>query len=69
MPKTRREWWAAKLARNVARDDANQMTLEAAGWRVLVIWECEVRRAGPGLTSKLAAFLGPVGKDTRRGPP
>jgi DNA mismatch endonuclease (patch repair protein) len=45
IPKTRVEWWAAKLARNQARDAEVRALLEAAGWRVLVIWECETERA------------------------
>lgn len=42
LPKTRTEWWAAKLARNKARDEEVRVELVAAGWRVIVIWECEV---------------------------
>lgn len=42
IPKTRSEWWAAKLARNRARDEEVRVVLVAAGWRVVVIWECEV---------------------------
>jgi DNA mismatch endonuclease (patch repair protein) len=43
VPATRRDYWEAKLARNVARDAANQAALDAAGWDVQVIWECELR--------------------------
>lgn len=55
IPKTRTEWWAAKLARNKARDVEVRAELEAAGWRVFVIWECEVadRRMLDGLARKL----------------
>lgn len=42
IPKTRTDWWAVKLARNKARDTEVRAKLEAAGWRVMVIWECEV---------------------------
>lgn len=41
IPKTRSEWWAAKLARNKERDAQVQAHLRAAGWRVIVVWECE----------------------------
>lgn len=42
LPKTRTEWWAEKLTRNKVRDEAARDMLMAAGWRVVVIWECEV---------------------------
>jgi DNA mismatch endonuclease (patch repair protein) len=42
IPKTRTEWWTAKLVRNKTRDAEVRAELEAAGWRVMVIWECEV---------------------------
>lgn len=41
IPKTRTEWWAAKLARNKARDAEVREQLLAMDWRVVVIWECE----------------------------
>ena len=43
-PKSRVEFWTAKFAENVARDARQRATLEAAGWRVLTIWECETTR-------------------------
>lgn len=42
LPKTRADWWAKKLARNKARDEDVRRRLKTAGWRVIVIWECEV---------------------------
>jgi DNA mismatch endonuclease (patch repair protein) len=36
------EFWTAKFVGNVKRDKRNRDVLEALGWRVLVIWECEV---------------------------
>lgn len=44
MPKTRREWWRAKLEGNAARDKRNQTALRRAGWRVLTVWECETEK-------------------------
>ncbi len=43
MPKSRLEFWKPKLAGNVARDGRNHAKLIDAGWRVLVIWECETK--------------------------
>lgn len=42
-PATRADFWAAKRAGNVARDRRNAAALRRLGWRVLTIWECEVR--------------------------
>lgn len=42
-PRTRAEFWADKFARNVARDAAKRDALEAAGWRVVEVWECAVK--------------------------
>jgi DNA mismatch endonuclease (patch repair protein) len=55
-PKTRAAFWAEKFADNIKRDARTRRQLRAAGWDVLVVWECETfdRRA---LTRRLAAFL------------
>lgn len=42
-PKTRREFWQAKLEANVARDNRNIADLEELGWRVLIVWECAIK--------------------------
>nr|WP_247895574.1 very short patch repair endonuclease [Azospirillum sp. TSH58] len=44
IPKTRTDWWTAKLGRNKARDDEVRGAIEASGWDVVVIWECEAER-------------------------
>jgi DNA mismatch endonuclease (patch repair protein) len=40
-PKTRTQYWLPKFAENEARDAKAIAALEAAGWRVRVVWECE----------------------------
>ena len=45
MPKTRIDFWRDKFEANVARDRRNAEALEAAGWTVLTVWECETRRS------------------------
>lgn len=42
MPSTNRRYWMAKIERNRARDMAVGRQLRAAGWGVMVIWECEL---------------------------
>jgi DNA mismatch endonuclease (patch repair protein) len=44
MPKTNRAFWRAKLAANVRRDAAAETALRKAGWRVCVVWECEINQ-------------------------
>jgi DNA mismatch endonuclease (patch repair protein) len=44
-PKTRAGFWAEKRQRTTERDAQNINELNAAGWRVLVIWECQSRSA------------------------
>lgn len=46
IPKSRTEYWTQKFARNMHRDMRNEDALKALGWRVLVIWECEVKDKG-----------------------
>lgn len=43
VPATRTDFWQAKLDRNVERDVNAVRTLEAAGWKVLTVWECQTR--------------------------
>jgi DNA mismatch endonuclease, patch repair protein len=43
-PKTRSEFWRAKIEGNVRRDRAARLSLRRAGWRDITIWECETRR-------------------------
>ena len=42
-PRSRLDYWTRKLDGNMARDQRRRAELEAAGWEVMVIWECETR--------------------------
>ena len=55
-PKTNAESWAAKIARNRARDARARDDLATLGWRALTIWECELRD-GPALRARLEREL------------
>lgn len=58
MPSTRREFWKAKLASNVGRDEAAVAKLGMLGWRVLIVWECSTRRAAVvELSAAMAAWI------------
>ena len=62
-PKKNTEYWEAKFARNVERDADSVRKLEEMGWRVHVIWECQLKKNAidatmADLLPKLAAELG-----------
>lgn len=42
-PKSRTEFWVRKFAENVARDRRTAAALRQAGWKVVTVWECELR--------------------------
>jgi DNA mismatch endonuclease (patch repair protein) len=60
-PSTRPEYWKAKFARNVVRDKRVQRELKHAGWRVLVLWQCELKDQ-VRLRARLIVFLNPSQK-------
>jgi len=43
IPKTRTDFWAAKLSKNATRDMEAIAELEGLGWFVMIVWECELR--------------------------
>lgn len=63
IPKTRADWWGAKIARNVERDARVRHALKAAGWTVFVIWECETEN--PSKVQALAQAI--IGIARQRG--
>ncbi|NBU26989.1 MAG: DNA mismatch endonuclease Vsr [Caulobacteraceae bacterium] len=52
IPKQNQDYWLAKIGRNRERDRASLEALTAAGWRVEMVWDCELRDL-PGLTRRL----------------
>ena len=56
VPKTRTDYWNAKLAANRERDRRVEAALRAAGWDVGVIWECETRSTA-SIADHLRSFL------------
>jgi len=55
MPATNREYWERKIGRNVSRDQAAREELERQGWRLRVLWECELRAGVEALLRELEA--------------
>ena len=45
VPQTNTEFWMAKIARNQERDQEVWRKLEAKGWSVVIVWECQLKKA------------------------
>jgi DNA mismatch endonuclease (patch repair protein) len=56
VPKQNRDYWTAKVARNVARDQRTREALTGAGWRVETNWECELKDEA-AVSARLKAVL------------
>ena len=54
-PKSNVVFWDAKIARNKHRDEVTTAHLEALGWHVITVWECELRK-NAGLNERLDAL-------------
>jgi DNA mismatch endonuclease (patch repair protein) len=58
VPKQNRDYWVAKVDRNRARDERTRGELEALGWRVETIWECDLKDT-LAMERRLTALLAP----------
>lgn len=56
-PKSRLDYWKPKLEENVERDRTKMEQLESLGWKVLVVWQCEIADT-EGLSKRLRDFVG-----------
>lgn len=45
LPKTNSLWWKEKIDRNISKDKANIEKLEAVGWRVITLWQCQLKES------------------------
>jgi len=54
-PATNRQYWSAKISRNKQRDVEHIHAIRRGGWRVLTIWECEIKL--PALMKRMTRFL------------
>ena len=56
LPKSRLDYWQPKLEQNVRRDRTKIEQLESLGWKVLVVWQCEISNTDD-LQERLLDFL------------
>jgi DNA mismatch endonuclease, patch repair protein len=63
LPKSRLDFWGPKLAGNRSRDVSNLALMEGMGWKVMVVWECEIRDPGL-LRQRISSFLDGCERET-----
>ena len=56
-PNTNREFWLKKFEKNIQNDSKYKQELEAAGWKVLILWECEIENDFERLMDNLVVEL------------
>lgn len=56
LPKSNLEYWEPKIARNKERDEENTEKIKSGGWRVLTVWQCELKNV-EFLQGRLVDFL------------
>lgn len=56
-PKSNADFWQAKFAENVERDSRKQRELERLGWRVRIVWECDLQRRTGDVIDEVAAWI------------
>jgi len=56
IPTTNQDYWQAKLERNRTRDERNIALLQENGWKVITVWECQLRDIEKA-TESLVTFL------------
>lgn len=55
-PKSRIDFWQVKFESNIIRDEKAKANLEQLGWRIITVWECDLRKP-ERLSTQLVAFL------------
>lgn len=56
LPKSNRTYWKDKQTKNALRDSRNFRALRSKGWKVMVVWECQIRNR-KRLQTRLSRFL------------
>ena len=58
IPKTNTDYWTAKISRNRTRDTTTRERLKELGWKVSMVWECELAKDTGAAIRRLSRFLG-----------
>lgn len=57
LPKSRLSYWRPKIAVNRLRDRRQRRQLKCQGWRVMTVWECQIKRRFSSVIDKVVRFL------------
>lgn len=57
VPATRQEFWINKFKNTVIRDEKNIKELQEKGWRVFIVWECQLKKALSELCDEIESLL------------
>lgn len=57
VPKTRTQWWLDKICRNQANETKNFSFLKKSGWKVIRIWECDLKKKPDKILASLLQKL------------
>lgn len=55
-PRTNQAFWNTKFQNNIARDEKKIKELNAAGWRTMVLWECEIKTSLEACVRKISEY-------------
>lgn len=58
-PQSRQEYWNEKISKTKKRDIAHTKELSESGWKVVIIWECEIRNTFEDTIKNLISLIGP----------
>lgn len=56
-PKNNQQFWRKKIGNNVIRDQKNAQLLKEKGWKILTVWECEIKNDQNNILNSIISFL------------
>lgn len=64
-PSSNQEYWVPKITATVERDKKNHLLLQSSGWNVIVVWECELKKAT--IANRLERLVSEIREETSHG--
>ena len=64
-PSSNQEYWVPKITANVERDKKNYLLLQNSGWNVVIVWECELKKAA--MVNRLERLVSEIREETSHG--